>query len=345
MSQRGRALASTVVTIAVGALVGASATPVADARPGGTLVFSLDDSLWQLPVHATRAYRIPSPPLARDREPALAPTGSLLAFTRFTSGDTAARVLVRSPADRSAREIAAGSAPAFSPTSAELAFQTTAGLQAADLATGTVRPLTQDPSDRDPAWSRDNVLAFARGPNGRDGVLAIAPGGIDPQRIVWSSRADIGIVRPEWSPDGRRLVVTLAYAGAVPLRRPLASRLCTAGIRSLQTAPGTEVRLALCRGYAAWSPDGSALAVQSDSRLRLFSTRGRPLGAFCRVGSVARGLAWGLGRIAPASRSSRRLGTCSSQSLPDPGEPATGSTSYCFRVGSGNRRRLRCVPV
>ena len=333
--------------IVAGVFVAASAARAADARPGGTLVFSFDDSLWEVPLRATRAYRIPSPPLAHDREPALAPMGSLLAFTRFTSGDTVTRVFVRSPADLSAREIAAGSSPVFSPTGAELAFQTTAGLQAADLATGTVRTLTQDPSDRDPAWSRDNVLAFARGPSGRDGVLAIGPGEIDPRRIVWSSRADIGIVRPQWSPDGRWLVVTLAYAGAIPLRRPMATRLCLAGMRSLQTAPGTKVRLVICRGYAAWSPDGSAIALQSGSRLRLFSTGGRTLAGFCRVGSVASGLAWGPRgeRFAPESPSSRRLRHCPEGAPNRSRWDGSVHTTYCFHVGSGKKRRLRCIPV
>jgi hypothetical protein len=119
-------------------------------------------------------------------------------------------------------------------------------------------------------------------------------------------------------------------------------------MRTLRTAPGIKVSLVLCRGHAAWSPDGSALAVQDGSTLTLLSTRGRWLERFCRVASDPLGVAWGRGRTAPASGSSMRLRRCPPPStgshVPDEWH-ATATAKYCFRVGSGNRRRLRCVTV
>ena len=340
MSACALARTATLAAMAAGALLFVPPAQAAD-RPRGVLVVAYDHELWRVPLPRARVGRISRPLLEREASPTLAPAGNLLAFARIPIFDAPPRVLLRPLPDGPARVIAEGSSPTFSPSGAELAFQTTAGVQAADLTTGAIRPITDDPSDRDPAWSTDDVLAFARGDRGRNGVMTVAPDGQGLRRAVWSRRRDVGIIRPKWSPDGRRLVVTLMYARK-DRQRPRG--WCGSATRSLRTRGDLELSLAVCDGHAAWSPDGSAIALQGRDSLRLVWTGGRLLDRFCEVGIRPRGLAWtGPGPVEDAGR--RATFRLRRHCPPPPPRAAVEQTRYCFRVRSGDKRILRCVKV
>ena len=283
MNLRASVLGAVALVIGAGAL----AAPAA-ARPAGTLVLAYDFEIWRVPMPEARIHRISPAELFHDAQPALSPAGGRLAFARSDIDDSAPQVMVRTLPDGDATAVARGSAPTFSPDGGELAYRTPRGLAATDLATGTARVVTHDARDRDPAWSSRDVLAFSRGGD----VMAMSPSGSGLRRAVWSTRASVGVIRPAWSRDGRKLVVTLTGAK------------CAVAQRSLRTAPGVRVGLALCGGYGAWSPDGSKIAVQSDFALRILSASGRTLDSFCDVGRSPRGLVWAAG--GPVLQAGRR---------------------------------------
>jgi hypothetical protein len=303
MNARTSVLGALVLTIATGSLVAPAA-----ARPTGTLVLAYDFELWRMPVPAARVHRFSLPILAHDGQPALSPAGGRLAFTRTDIDGSSPQVMMRTLPDGNATLVAKGRAPTFSADGAELAYGTERGLEATDLDAGTVRVLTGDSRDRDPAWSRQNVLAFSRGGD----VMAMSPTGADLRRLVWSTRENVRVIRPAWSRDGRKLVVTLTGGD------------CAGARRSVRTAPEVQVPIALCSGFGAWSPDGSKLAAQSDRFLRILSASGRRLDSFCDPGRTPRGLVWaGGGPILQSGKRAFRLARHCSH-VPQTGGPPGG---------------------
>jgi hypothetical protein len=132
---------------------------------------------------------------------------------------------------------------------------------------------------------------------------------------VWSTRAGVGVIRPAWSRDGRKLLVTVTGGN------------CAAARSSLLTAPGVPVPVALCGGYGAWSPDGSRIAVQSDRFLRILSATGRRLDRFCDPGRSPHGLVWAAGGpILQAGKRAFRLARHCSH-VPQTGGPPGGDGS------------------
>src|SRR5262245_2565593 len=110
MSTRAAVIGALVLVTAAGAL----ATP-ASARPAGTLVLAYDFELWRVPLPAARVHRVSAPEFMHDFQPALSPGGGRLAFTRSDVDGAAPHVMVRTLPDGQATEVAAGSAPTFSP--------------------------------------------------------------------------------------------------------------------------------------------------------------------------------------------------------------------------------------
>lgn len=82
----------------------------------------------------------------------------------------------------------------------------------ADLAAGTVRPLTHgERSDRDPQWSPDGTrLAFVRAADGKAQVFVLPLEGGEAFAVTTARH---GAARPRWSPDGR----TILFSASVPI--------------------------------------------------------------------------------------------------------------------------------
>ena len=127
-----------------------------------------------------------------------------------------------------------------------------------------VRELTfSNRFDGDPAWSRQNTIAFESERNGIADVYSIRADGSAERRLTVSPGFDGD---PAWSPNGKRIAFTSERDG---------------GDREVyvMNADGTDqVRLTTSAGFdenPAWSQDGSRIAFVSEriakGQRRLFS--------------------------------------------------------------------------
>lgn len=173
-----------------------------------------------------------------DLSPAVpSPDGKLLAFeSSVMNADGSGR--------RGLRGCSSAVTPSWSPDSKRLVCRTSGGegLSIADVANGTVTPLT--PKGGGPAWSPDGrTIAFS------DEGLWVVPADGGARRRLGRRRLESD-GRPSWSPDSRRL----AYLGADGDR----TDLFTIG------ADGSGERLLVKNADESqnpqWSPDGSWIA-------------------------------------------------------------------------------------
>ena len=194
------------------------------------------------------------------------------------------------------------SPPAWSPNSVSLAlvaYESTPGGRQSCLYTGAafgpdvfVYRTTQSAVYRvteatgPPSWSPDGQqIAFTRSGGDDAGVYVVRPNGSEPQLVVdgtsegplWPSdvsglreKANMFRGSPKWSPDGERMLFITREVVPDPLQGStgfVPSRIFTVG---LQGGDAVELELPLPDFVrvteAAWSPDGSRVAVSGDIR-------------------------------------------------------------------------------
>jgi TolB protein len=136
--------------------------------------------------------------------------------------------------------------PAVSPDGTRVAFASLArkgGIDVLTLASRTVRRLTSTAGDIDPAWSPDGTrIAFARRlAGGGHKLMTVAASGGTPVAIAGGKGR-----RPDYAPDGKRLVFQLDGARS--------------GVATIPAGGGSPVGLGA--GTApSWSPDGATIAL------------------------------------------------------------------------------------
>jgi len=173
-----------------------------------------------------------------DSWPSFSPSGDMLAFQRGEG--KAATVWVAHADGSDATPLVAGEEPAFSADGQQIVFVRPHGLYVTGAIPGSpVRRLTSHPGDSEPQWGSNGEIAFERidrrhvrylGPSAsfRHGQVKLqvrdeldiiqSPG--DPRaavREVFAYEQPVGLrvstfpteLRPNWSPDGKRIVVSL----------------------------------------------------------------------------------------------------------------------------------------
>jgi Tol biopolymer transport system component len=140
--------------------------------------------------------------------------------------------------------------PAFAPDGRRIVFTGTNDYGTTDLYVrrvggGAARLIIHDAQE--PAWSSRNTLAYVR----RGNIYVARPGG-DHRRWVTSG------VSPDWSPDGRRLLMVRPSPRNVfdvPVGRVYVLRPSGQGLRRVGPAYVS---------HPVWSPDGRSLAYHDD---------------------------------------------------------------------------------
>jgi TolB protein len=171
-------------------------------RDGNWEVYCLDLETWQ-------EYNLTQHP-AEDRNPAVSPDGTRIAFESHRDGNWEIYILDLPTGEitRLTEELAFDGAPAWSPHGSRLAFESYRDgnweIYILDLETRQLTRLTDDPGgDYAPAWSPDGEhIAFT---SWRDGDKEIYVMGVDgsQQRNITHAPGDDEY--PAWSPDGERL--------------------------------------------------------------------------------------------------------------------------------------------
>jgi hypothetical protein len=121
-------------------------------------------------------------------------------------------------------------------------------------------PRKSERLDTAPAWSPDGAsIAFVRIRFARRGIVStlmtVAPGGGAPRKVTEVvSRQGRVMTGPDWSADGKRLVVSLANSTFEEIEDP------DAALYVVEAATGERRRLARNARDGSWSPDGGRVA-------------------------------------------------------------------------------------
>jgi len=198
---------------------------------------------------------------AEDRFPLWSPDGRLIAFASLATGADDSWGLWLMNADgtrqrRLASHIIAKSTRGWSPDGKRIVLTAVIAdnvdIQAVDVQTGQLTRLTSAPGeDRDPSWSPDGrQLAFSSSREGLPQVYVMDADGSHQRRLTNQVTAALA---PRWSSDGALIAFTSGPDGDRDLYL-------------MNATGGTVQRLTqgahLTRDHAAWSPDGSRIAVQ-----------------------------------------------------------------------------------
>jgi hypothetical protein len=242
LAQRGEAAAPRAQT----AIIAAGTLGATAMRPDGSARTELP---WLLPG---------------DRDPAVSPDGSRLAFSSARTGNREIYVADASSGD--VRRLTASRRlddrhPVWSPDGRRIAWQSGSPgrwdvyVMRAD---GTRKRLVAGGpgDDVDPAWSPDGArIAFASARSGSLDVWAAPSRGGDPELLLDAA----GHARaPAWSPDGKRLAFSLSVGDATDI---WVAPLATLVPRRITVAAQADLR-------PDWSPDGAHLAFTRADRGR-----------------------------------------------------------------------------
>jgi Tol biopolymer transport system component len=206
--------------------------------------------------------------------PAWSPDGSLLAFDARWGGPR--RIWVADARGRNPRQITADSNDAvvhagarWSPDGTRLVFRriekTKADIAVADLHSSSATRLTDDiVADMDPAWApngRSVYFASARGGGLNLWRVPVAAGGTPagPAEQLTTGAGDD--VQPAPSPDGSRIAFAVLGINSDIWRLPVSPQT-----GRVAGAPEPVVGTTRVESRGAWSPDGRAIAFNSDRR-------------------------------------------------------------------------------
>ncbi len=135
---------------------------------------------------------------------AWSPDGLQLAMTVWDGSFTRVWVQAASAGDR--RQVSdasvASAPPAWSPDGQHLVVSSS-GLILIEVASGSITPLTAEPGSM-PTWSAGGTIAFSTTGSASPGVFVVASDGSGLRRVSGDLRFAF---EPEWSPDGRRLLL------------------------------------------------------------------------------------------------------------------------------------------
>ena len=155
----------------------------------------------------------------------------------------------------------AGAAPSWSPDGTRVVYGNAGDLfTAAADGSGTALQLTSGPeSDRVPAWSSTNRIAFWSNRGGTSQIWSMAADGTDVRQI--SAIDDVESQRPSWSPDGSKIAfatddgqISDVYVSDATVAPSLAND-------KRITINGSS---AFYNGSPSWSPDGTRIAFESN---------------------------------------------------------------------------------
>ncbi|MDO8485585.1 MAG: hypothetical protein Q7S35_11665 [Candidatus Limnocylindrales bacterium] len=143
--------------------------------------------------------------LGPGANPVWSPDGQQLAMT--VSGGGSSRVWVQAADGGDRRQVTdvsvASAPPSWSPDGQHLVFSSS-GLFLVEVASGSITPLTAEPGSM-PTWSIGGTIAFSTIGSGSPGIFLVDPDGSGLRRVS----GDLGLTPvPEWSPDGRRLLLS-----------------------------------------------------------------------------------------------------------------------------------------
>ncbi len=229
----------------------------------GVIAYSAEGHIWAVNPASGGQAQLTSGP--NDSAPSFSPSGNALAFQREV-GHTITIYLAQADGAE-AHPLVAGSEPAFSPDGREIVFVRPGGLYVTGVTPGSpVRRLTSDPGDSEPRWSSTGTIAFTRmRTTGRHHRKLAAPALellTPPSQHVFEVLALTGFeepegtLRPDWSPDGGTLVVSLCFPFSHATRH-LEGRPPSLPAVVLRTSCTTAV----------WAPDGHGLAEAGEGTL------------------------------------------------------------------------------
>jgi TolB protein len=154
------------------------------------------------------------------------PDGLQLATTVWDGSFT--RVWVQAADGGSRRQVAdvavASAPPAWSPDGQHLVVSSS-GLVLVDVASGSITPLTAEPGSM-PTWSIGGTIAFSTTGSASPGVFVVASDGNGLRRVSGDVRF---ATAPEWSPDGRRLLLGGEGGSPVAVVDPASGNLTALG--------------------------------------------------------------------------------------------------------------------
>ena len=227
-------------------------------RDGDWEIYLLDLVSWQ-------EYNLTQHP-AEDRNPALSPDGTRLAFESHRDGnwDIYLLDLGSGEVSRLTEELAFDGAPAWSPDGARLAFESYRDgnweIYLLELEGLQLSRLTNDPAgDYAPAWSPDGqLIAYTSWRDGDKEVYVIDADGSSQRNLT---QADGDDEYPAWSPDGERVAFVSNRDGH------------TTEIYLMEASGQDQTRLTHNDVYdwaPAWSPDGREIVCASYNKGEAF---------------------------------------------------------------------------